>query len=73
MQPHRNDLDLNRHVNNVKYIPWILEVSDMLSLPMLFLTTSPFELLKGLFDSATAESMCAWRSTSSVVLPLHLM
>lgn len=26
-QPRRSDLDMNQHVNNVKYIGWMLEVS----------------------------------------------
>jgi acyl-ACP thioesterase len=26
MQPRWADLDINQHVNNVKYIAWILEV-----------------------------------------------
>jgi fatty acyl-ACP thioesterase B len=28
MQPRWADLDINQHVNNVKYIGWILEVKD---------------------------------------------
>jgi fatty acyl-ACP thioesterase B len=32
MQPRWADLDINQHVNNVKYIGWILEVKDNVSL-----------------------------------------
>lgn len=28
LQPRRNDLDMNQHVNNVKYIGWIMEVRN---------------------------------------------
>lgn len=28
MQPRRNDLDMNQHVNNVTYIGWMLEVHN---------------------------------------------
>lgn len=28
LQPKWNDLDVNQHVNNVKYIGWILEVTN---------------------------------------------
>jgi acyl-ACP thioesterase len=27
LQPRLNDMDMNQHVNNVKYIGWVLEVS----------------------------------------------
>jgi hypothetical protein len=30
MQPRWTDLDINQHVNNVKYIGWILEVIFLL-------------------------------------------
>jgi len=30
MQPRWSDLDLNQHVNNVRYIGWILEVKTIL-------------------------------------------
>jgi hypothetical protein len=26
LQPRLNDMDMNQHVNNVKYIGWVLEV-----------------------------------------------
>ena len=26
LQPRRTDLDMNQHVNNVKYINWMMEV-----------------------------------------------
>lgn len=29
-QPRRSDLDMNKHVNNVTYIGWALEVSDFI-------------------------------------------
>jgi len=32
LQPRWSDLDVNQHVNNVKYIGWILEVIDLLLL-----------------------------------------
>lgn len=28
IQPKRSDLDMNQHVNNVKYIGWMMEVND---------------------------------------------
>jgi acyl-ACP thioesterase len=28
LQPRRSDLDMNQHVNNVKYIGWMMEVSS---------------------------------------------
>ncbi len=28
LQPRRNDLDMNQHVNNVKYIGWMMEVRN---------------------------------------------
>lgn len=31
LQPRRSDLDMNQHVNNVKYIGWMMEVSSALS------------------------------------------
>jgi acyl-ACP thioesterase len=27
LQPKRGDLDMNQHVNNVKYVGWVMEVS----------------------------------------------
>lgn len=32
LQPRWSDLDVNQHVNNVKYIGWILEVINLLFL-----------------------------------------
>jgi acyl-ACP thioesterase len=37
MQPRWADLDINQHVNNVKYIAWILEV-------ILFPMTCPYSI-----------------------------
>jgi fatty acyl-ACP thioesterase B len=28
LQPKRSDLDMNHHVNNVKYVRWMLEVKE---------------------------------------------
>jgi len=27
LQPKRGELDMNQHVNNVKYVGWVMEVS----------------------------------------------
>lgn len=37
LQPRRSDLDMNQHVNNVKYIGWMMEVSSA----VIFLRTHP--------------------------------
>lgn len=36
LQPKWSDLDVNQHVNNVKYIGWILEVGFVTELVILF-------------------------------------
>lgn len=36
LQPRWSDLDVNQHVNNVKYIGWILEVDFLFSLYLVF-------------------------------------
>ena len=45
MQPRWADLDINQHVNNVKYIGWILEVKDKVSLFCAYLLISETQIL----------------------------
>lgn len=42
-QPKWSDLDVNQHVNNVKYIGWILEVNFIFFLLMLYVLDSLFK------------------------------
>ena len=66
MQPKRTDLDMNQHVNNVKYIGWMMEVSFCKNYLILILLVF---VLEGIQDSII---FCVLNDDPETPLNVHM-
>ncbi|PWA60268.1 acyl-ACP thioesterase, HotDog domain protein [Artemisia annua] len=58
LQPKRNDLDMNKHVNNVKYVGWMLELIPEECLENYQLSEMILEYRKECGSSDVVQSLC---------------